>query len=57
MLATLSILAACQTTPTTGIDRATCSVLPSITYSGKNDTPETIDQVRRFNAARARLCG
>ena len=34
------------------ISRAVCGSFPKITYSGKRDTPETVRQVREFNAAR-----
>ena len=60
MLATASILSACQTTPTiaTGSRKAECAALfPPITYSAKGDTPETVAQVRAFNARRDKWCG
>ncbi len=54
-------VASCQTsrtTPAIGIDRkAVCATLyVEITYSGKNDTPETIENVRRHNARRDAWC-
>jgi hypothetical protein len=30
-----------------------CNSFDSITFSGKKDTPETVRQIREFNAARA----
>lgn len=57
MLATLSSLAACQTTRMTAMpDKAVCAVFPPITYSGKSDTEATKLQVRQFNAARDSYC-
>ena len=57
MLATVSILTACQTkTPTGAIEASACSIFPPITYSSR-DTPETVVQVRRHNAGRDAFCG
>ena len=58
VLATLSILAACQsTTSTGGISKAAvCSIFPPITYSSR-DTAETVTQIRRNNAAFDAYCG
>lgn len=33
-----------------------CSVWQGISYSSKNDTPQTVDEVRRSNAARKAYC-
>lgn len=60
MLATLSILTACQTTTNTvatdeAITAGVCSIFSPITWSSR-DTAETIDQVRRHNAGRDEYC-
>jgi hypothetical protein len=51
----LTILAACQTIPTTGTDL--CPAFAPITYSAKNDTSETVRQIREHNAAWQAICG
>jgi len=43
-----------RTTATT--TSSACAVWPTISYSGKHDTPETVRQVIASNAARASLC-
>jgi len=40
---------------TTG--KAECALFPPITYSAKGDTPETVRQVRAYNAGRDKYCG
>lgn len=56
MLGTLCALTGClSTTRTAGTDKAVCSIFPPITYS-RNDTPETVTQVRRHNAGYDRYC-
>jgi hypothetical protein len=52
----LALLAACQTTPTTGTDKAVCLIWTPATYSGKGDTQETIDGNRALNAKRDAYC-
>lgn len=55
------LLAGCatrSTIPITGtVDAIPCDAMPAITYSAKSDTPETKEQVRRFNAVRDAICG
>lgn len=55
VLVLLSILPGCQTTGTTATG-IPCQALEPITFSGAHDTPETIQQVREFNAVLKELC-
>lgn len=55
MLGTLFALTACLSTTRTDGTKAVCSIFPPITYS-RNDTPETVTQVRRHNAGYDRYC-
>lgn len=55
MLATVSVLTACQTTTPTVATKGACSIFPAITYSSR-DTPETVTQIRRHNAGRDTYC-
>jgi hypothetical protein len=49
----LTALTACAATPITG---TACSAFRPITYSAAKDTPETVAQVRKHNAAWEALC-
>lgn len=51
----LLTLTACGTTPATETSSA-CLIFEPITYSLSNDTPETVDQIVRHNAAWDSLC-
>lgn len=47
----------CQSIPgtaTTG--KPECALFPPITYSAKSDTPETVRQIRSYNAGRDKYC-
>ena len=55
------LLDGCQSTrltPTTamGTEPLVCTQWLPITYAGKHDTPETVMQVKRSNAARDAYC-
>ena len=55
------LLAACQSdrlTPltATGSEPLVCTQWRPITYASKHDTPETVGQVKRSNAARGAYC-
>jgi len=55
------LLAACQSDrlipmTVTGHSPIVCTQWLTITYAGKHDTPETIAQVKRSNAARNAYC-
>lgn len=59
MLALVSsmTLTACSTIPTTAIDNSIpCVALEPITFSARDDTQETIRQVREFNAVYLAIC-
>jgi hypothetical protein len=56
MLPLLVLLAACQTTRTTGIDKAVCSIWTPATYSASQDSQQTIDGNRALNARRDAYC-
>jgi len=47
----------CQSIPGTATGKAECALFPPITYSAKADTPETVRQIRAFNAGRDKYCG
>lgn len=51
-------LIACQSVKTNTIETSKpfCAVFKPIYYSGDKDTPETITQVREYNAAYEVLC-
>lgn len=54
------MLTACQSMPTqttVTTDRVACQAFKLISYSAKNDTPETIQEVREHNAAYTAICG
>jgi len=56
-LPVLGLLAACQTTRTTGtIDKAACSIWTPATYSASQDSAETIAGNRALNARRDAYC-
>lgn len=55
LLAAVSMLSACQTTTQTAVIDTSCVAFEPITYS-RRDTPETMIQVRRHNAAFNALC-
>jgi hypothetical protein len=44
-------------TTATAPPSSACAVWPTISYSGKNDTPETVRQIISSNAARKAVCG
>jgi len=48
-------LTACQATQTTVTDMS-CLSFKKIPFSGKNDTPETVEKVREHNSALSVLC-
>lgn len=48
-------LGGCGVTLTTGTD-ASCRAFTTITFSGANDTAETVAQVREHNAAYRAVC-
>jgi len=55
------VLAACQSTKsptpiTETTDSSVCLVWKAISYSGKNDTPETVAEIVKNNAARKEYC-
>lgn len=52
----LTILASCQT-PSTATSDDVCLIWSGISYSAKNDTPETVQGVRVNNAKRQSYCG
>lgn len=54
-LAVLFLLTGCLTTRTTATG-IPCQALEPITYSASKDTPETVRQVREFNAVLRELC-
>ncbi len=54
-LAFLMSLTACAKTPQTATDLA-CLAFAPITFSASHDTPETVAQIRRHNAAWHALC-
>lgn len=49
------MITACTAIPETVTD-VSCDVFRPITYSGQNDTPETIEQIRGHNAAWDAIC-
>jgi len=49
-------LSGCETTQTIVID-STCEVFWPISYSASQDTPQTVEQVRRHNARYLAVCG
>ncbi len=51
-IASLLLAAAC--TPT--VVDTSCTALVPITYSAKNDTPETVRSIRQHNAAWSAIC-
>lgn len=51
-----TVLTACETIPIT-VTGVECMAFEVITFSAAGDTPETIAQVRRHNAAYRALCG
>ena len=55
LLAAMSILAACQTTTSTGATDVACLAFEPIEWSG-HDTWETIIAIRQHNAAWDELC-
>ena len=60
MLLAASLLAGCQTTRGTGPTgeaRFCRVVIDPLTYDSRTDSPATIDQIRRLNAAWDELCG
>lgn len=52
----LALLAACQTTKTTGTGKEVCLIWTPATYSAKGDTSATIDGNRALNARRDAFC-
>lgn len=53
----LSLLAACQTTPTTATaSKAVCAIWTPVTYSASQDSQATIDGIRALNARRDAYC-
>ena len=62
LIALLMLLAACQSDklmiPTTAIghEPLVCSQWVQVSYASKHDTPETVAQIRRSNAARNAYC-
>lgn len=54
----LVLLAACQTTRTTATtDKAACSIWSNVTYSGSQDSSQTVAEIRALNAKRDAYCG
>lgn len=58
MLLMLALLAACQTTRTTATtgNKAVCALWGDVTYSGSQDSEQTIAEVRALNAKRDAYC-
>lgn len=57
-LAAVLILTGCTTIPITATrDAIPCVSVDPIRFSGSNDTPETIQQARGFNAVYDAICG
>lgn len=57
VLLALGLLAACQTTPTTGTaSKAVCAIWTPVTYSASQDSQATIDGIRALNARRDAYC-
>lgn len=55
----LALLAACQTTQgtaTTG-NKAACALWGDVTYSGSQDSEQTVAEIRALNAKRDAYCG
>lgn len=57
-LLSITLLQGCETTPTTAIPEqcVPCEVLEIVTFSGRDDTAETVRQVREQNAVIKELC-
>lgn len=52
----LALLAGCQTTPTTATTDDVCLIWQPQSFSGANDTPETVAEARKRNAIRDAYC-
>lgn len=53
----LAPLAACQTTRGTATpDKAVCALWGEVTYSGSQDTQQTVAEIRALNAKRDAYC-
>lgn len=57
VLAMPSLLAACQTTPTTATGKPVCLIWRGISYSATSDSGPTIAEIRDNNAKRDAYCG
>jgi len=57
MLAIMCLAGCSQTLGTATTARPECALFPPITYSAKGDTPETVGQIRSYNAGRDKYCG
>ena len=55
-VALITLLAACQKTPTIGTSSVTCSAFGTITFSASGDTKQTIMEIRSHNAAWRAIC-
>lgn len=57
LLSSLAPLAACSMIPQTATgDDVACLAFMPMTYSAKNDTPATVEEIREFNAQRKAIC-
>ncbi len=53
----LALLAACKTTSGTATtDRAICALWGEVTYSGSEDSQQTVAEIRALNAKRDAYC-
>lgn len=55
LVATLT-LTGCQTTPIIGTTDEVCGLFPPITFSEREDSAETIREIRKYNAGREAYC-
>lgn len=51
------VLGACQMTPTTSTgDDVACLAFHPMTYHAKRDMPDTVEEIREYNAALKAIC-
>ena len=56
VLLSVTMLAACETTPATAIDAVPCQALRLVSFSASGDSEQTVREVREQNAVIEELC-